>query len=128
MVPLRLIVAAAAPYLLQVCGRQYGAAGAGVLRLLALSAIPNVITALAVSAARAQRRMRLVVAVLLAICSLVLTVTAALLPVLGLPGVGVAWLLAQTLVAGVLLLTRRRWLSPAVPAAGSVTARATQPR
>jgi O-antigen/teichoic acid export membrane protein len=128
MVPLSVFVAAAAPYLLQVFGRQYGAAGAGVLRLLALSAIPNVITALAVSAARAQRRMRLVVAVLLAICALVLTVTAALLPVLGLPGVGVAWLLAQTLVAGVLLLTRRRWLSPAVPAAGSVTARATQPR
>lgn len=109
------VLVAAAPLILRVFGAQYARDGAGLLRLLALSALPNLVVVAAVSVARTRQRMRLVVVTYAAICVLVLGLTAVLLPVMGVSGAGAAWLAALTVVAAALLWRRDLWLPRPVP-------------
>lgn len=104
------VLGAAAPLILRIFGAQYARDGAGLLRLLAFSGLPNLVVVAAVSVARVRQRMGLVVAVYAAICVLVLGLTAVLLPVMGVDGAGVAWLAALTVVAAALLWRRDLWL------------------
>ena len=103
VVPAAAAVAIASPYLLRVFGHQYASHGALTLSLLALSAIPGMITALYVSIYRAQRRMRAVVTLLAALCGSVLALGTVLLVNIGIEGAGLAWLIAQSAVAAVVL-------------------------
>jgi O-antigen/teichoic acid export membrane protein len=103
VVPAALVIALGAPYLLLLFGRQYADHGATTLSLLALSAIPNMITALHVSIYRVQRRMHAVVRLLAGLCVSVLLLGAVLLAVMGIPGVGLAWLVCQSVTAVILL-------------------------
>ncbi len=123
LVPVVLVIVVAAPYVLLVFGRGYARADAGVLRLLALSALPTLITNTAISVARSQRRMRTVVGIQIAITALVWGISAALMGRLGIAGVGAAWLIAQSLAAGVLVLWPRLWIPP-----GRVPRHAAPPR
>ncbi|MFC9245558.1 lipopolysaccharide biosynthesis protein [Streptomyces sp. NPDC057136] len=100
----------AAPQFLAFFGPEYAEHGTPLLRLLALSALPNLLVSLAVDVARMRRQMRRVVGLQLALCVLVLGLAQVLLPVLGLAGGGVAWLVAQSLLALYLLAQRSRWL------------------
>jgi O-antigen/teichoic acid export membrane protein len=84
-------------------GRAYSAEGTRLLRLLALSTLPLAVNFLFFSVRRVQRRMAPVVAATAWILVVTLGVSAVLLPRVGLLGAGVAWLAAQTSVAGVLL-------------------------
>lgn len=102
-----------APAFLAFFGPEYAEHGTTLLRLLALSALPNLLVSLAVDVARMRRKLRLVVGVQLALCVLVLGLSSVLLPVLGLTGGGVAWLAAQCLLALYLLVRRSRWLPQA---------------
>lgn len=138
IVPAALAVTVAAPSILRLFGPDYEAA-AGTLRLLALAAIPNVITAVFVSAARVRRRMRIVVGTLLSLCTVVLVISLVLIPTFGIAGVGWAWLGAETAVAAVLLVGSARHpvltlarqvfvaarLSAVLPATTTVRVRAT---
>ena len=108
VVPSSIILALGAPYILQIFGSGYSAEGTTLLRLLALSAIPNIITALFTSIARAQRRVAAIVAVAATICTLVLTLSHIFMDVYGITGVGLAWLVSQVVVAGVIVLTQLR--------------------
>lgn len=108
LVPVVAIVIVGAPDLLRIFGSDYAVAGTTLLRLLALSAIPNIINALYISVARVQRRLSALVTVLAGLCLLVLTLSYMLLPIYGITGVGLAWLVGQTIVAGVLWLTQLR--------------------
>ena len=54
--PVALVLALGAPLVLALFGPRYAATGAGALALIALSAIPNVITAAATSTARVRQR------------------------------------------------------------------------
>lgn len=110
------LVALGAPLILRVFGAGYAAAGANLLRLMALSALPNLVIATAVSTARAQQRMTRVVGIYAALSVLVLGMTCVLLRTIGLIGVGVAWLGGSTIVAGVLLSRRGLWTVPPRPA------------
>ncbi|MFG2029922.1 lipopolysaccharide biosynthesis protein [Streptomyces sp. NPDC048825] len=107
---------ALAPQLLSLFGPEYAERGTTLLRLVALSALPNLLVSLAVDVARARRRMRAVVGLQLALCVLVLGLSGALLPVMGLTGPGVAWLVAQCLLALYLLVRRSHWLNSEVVA------------
>ncbi len=102
-VPAGVILAIAAPYVMQVFGQRYATHGALTLALLALSMIPNTVTALYTSIYRVQRRMRAVVALQASLCVSVLVLAPLLLPVMGIAGVGLAWLVCQCVVAVVLL-------------------------
>jgi O-antigen/teichoic acid export membrane protein len=104
------VIFVGAPWILTLFGAQYAEHGTTLLRLLALSALPNLVFSAAVDVLRARRRMRLVVGLQIALCVLVLGLVQFLLPVLGVTGAGVAWLAAECLIAAPLLIWRSRWL------------------
>jgi len=75
-----------------------------------LSAIPNVVVATFTSVARVRRRMGVVVATVTGTSGAVLVLTIVLLKAIGLDGVGLAWLIAQTASAIVIMFTGFRFL------------------
>jgi O-antigen/teichoic acid export membrane protein len=97
-----------APYFLAIFGESYAAGGGTLLRFLALAAIPNAINVLYLCVARVQKRMVDIIVVQAALATLVLGLGFALLHVFGIAGIGLAWLIGQTVVACVLLATRLR--------------------
>lgn len=102
LVPVVTLVVVLAPVGLGFFGDWYADHGTWTLRLLALSALPDVVVSLEVSKARVARRMTVVVAALAGLCVLVLGLTIVLVPPLGIVGGGIAWLVAQTVMAALL--------------------------
>lgn len=97
--------------LLSLFGPAYESEGTALLRLLALACVPNVLVAAAVARARLYERPWTVAAIHGTTAVLGLGLSAVLLPVMGLEGAGVAWLVAQTLVgcaAALEAMSRRR--------------------
>ncbi|MFG3051630.1 lipopolysaccharide biosynthesis protein [Kitasatospora sp. NPDC048239] len=105
-----VVIVAGAPWLLQLFGPGYAEHGTTVLRLMALSALPNVVLSMATDVARVRRALGWMIGLQLVYAVLVIGLTAVLLPVLGLTGVGLAWLLAGTVLALPLLVALPRWL------------------
>jgi O-antigen/teichoic acid export membrane protein len=118
--PAAVLVALAAPLLLSVFGEHYADTGALALSLAALSAIPNVVTASTVSAARVRQRMGVLFGVPATVTVLVVTLSWLLMPLMGIAAVGLSWLVTQLLVAGGILLVTAPWLPP--PLAGRIDA------
>jgi O-antigen/teichoic acid export membrane protein len=118
VVPLALLVVLFAPFVLRIYGSSYSAHGAWTLRLLALGAIPSMITVLYVGVARVRRKTARIFTVQACICVTVLGMSHWLLGVYGIAGVGIAWLGGQSLVAAVLAMTELRpMFRPALPRA-----------
>ena len=109
LVPVVTIIVLGAPYILLLFGRSYAEEGTTVLRVLALSALPNIVVSLAISILRVQRRVGMIVLLLGTLSVLVLSLSYLLLDLYGIVGVGMAVLLAQTAVAAavVCILFRR---------------------
>lgn len=109
-----LVILPGAPFILQLFGPSYVQEATGLLRLLCLSALPNVATALAVSIFRVQKRIKALMVLQGSLSAIVLLLSVLLLPRIGIIGVGIAWLVGQSIVAVVLLATTLRpvWLSP----------------
>ncbi|MBR7835937.1 phosphotransferase [Actinospica durhamensis] len=105
-----------APLLLRVFGPGYAGSAGWLLRLLLLSALPNLVVTCAVSACRARRRVWAAAAILACVCGGAIGCAVWLLPHVGITGVGYGWLIAESCVAGVLLV-RRAWWMGRVPAA-----------
>jgi O-antigen/teichoic acid export membrane protein len=108
IIPIISVILIASPTILSLFGSDYAAEGSKLLRLLALSALPYVITSLHISIARVQRRIINIVITMSALCGMVLLITFMLLGRLGLVGVGWAWLISQSVVAIVIALTSLR--------------------
>ncbi|MFJ5832432.1 lipopolysaccharide biosynthesis protein [Streptomyces sp. NPDC093089] len=108
-----VLVVALAPQILSVFGEEYAEHGTMLLRLLALSALPNIVVSIAIDLSRARRRLRRAVGLQIAMCVLVLGLTKLLLPVMGITGAGVAWLVTTSLLAAPLLIRRSHWLTAA---------------
>jgi O-antigen/teichoic acid export membrane protein len=104
MTPVVALVVAFAPLGLRLFGPFYAAHSTATLRLLSISAFPSAVVTLAVSRARVLRRMSAVVAILVGLSVLVLGLVAVLVPRLGVVGGGLAWLTAQCVIAGLILL------------------------
>ncbi|NJM39622.1 MAG: hypothetical protein HC853_02050 [Anaerolineae bacterium] len=104
IVPVALLLTLLAPLVLRLVGEAYAREGTRCLQLLALSAIPNIVTTLYISVMRVQRRMGnlLLVRTALAVSSVGLSLM--LLPWLGITGIGLAWLIAHSGVAAVIVL------------------------
>jgi O-antigen/teichoic acid export membrane protein len=103
LVPVVALTVVFAPLGLRFFGPWYVSQGTTTLRLLALSALPNAVVALAVSRARVERRVTRVMVILVALDGFVLALTLVLVPRLGIKGAGMAWLAAQVLVATVII-------------------------
>ena len=95
-----------APLVLRVFGGNYASEAAPVLRLLALSAIPNVVCVLYLSVWRAEQRLSLLVSVRAIQFTAVVACSIALLGPYGIEGPAIAWLVVQTIVAASLVF---RW-------------------
>jgi len=110
-----------APLVLRFLGKDYADEATNLLRLVLLSAIPQVFVGIGVSVARVQRRTGRIIATYATIAVLVFTGAELALRTVGLTGVGVAWLLSQTLVAAGLLATQLAflWTGSAVRAASA---------
>ena len=98
-----LIVAVAvllviAPSLLALFGPEY-AAGDGLLRVLCLSALPFGVTSMVLGLARVEGHLTAIIVIHAALTLLVLALGVPLLNLLGTFGMGLAWLIAQTIVA-----------------------------
>jgi O-antigen/teichoic acid export membrane protein len=108
LTPAVIIVLVGAPYILGVFGKTYATEGAMLFRLLALATIPASVNSLYGSLARVQRRIVGMVVAPGAVCILGFGLSYILLKSWGGIGVGVAWLVSQTVVAAVLMLTQLR--------------------
>ena len=108
LVPLVALMLIGAPDLLRLFGRAYAAEGAGLLRLLALGALPNLVNMLYLSVARVRNRVGAIIVVQAALCALALGLSYPLLHRYGIMGVGIAWLTSQTLVAAGIVLAHLR--------------------
>ncbi|MFF1869012.1 hypothetical protein [Streptomyces sp. CB03911] len=104
------VVVAAAPWILGLFGPDYASHGTTVLRLMVLAAVPNAVLSVAIQVARVRRSVTWMIGLRLAFAVVVISLAAGLLPLLGLTGVGLAWLAAECALAVPLLLTLRRWL------------------
>lgn len=97
--------------LLSLFGPNYEAEGAALLRVLALTCIPQVLVAAAIAEARLYERPWTVASIYGGTAFLGLGLSAILLPVMGIEGAGIAWLAAESLVGAVAALhaaARRR--------------------
>lgn len=106
--PVVAVILVFAPLFLLPFGAWYASQGAGTVRLLALSALPNAVVALTVSRARVERDMVTVVVTMVGLAVVVLGLTLLLVPLMGIAGGGMAWLTGQLLVAGGIGLRRLR--------------------
>lgn len=99
LAPTMIVMIIGGKIVLRLFGAPYAAAGYGLLILLAISALPDAVSNVAISIFRVTER--LTYSTLLNLGILVTTLVGAwfLMPPLGIAGVGVAWLGAQTLGA-----------------------------
>ena len=104
LVPAVVALVLFAPLLLSLFGPAYAHHSAGLLRVLALGTLPNLVLALTVSVARAERRMRGAVVALSAQALLSLGLAVPFLHAFGVIGAGLAWLVGQCAVAAALLV------------------------
>ncbi len=117
------VIEIGAPFILNCFGTSYSQHGTTLLRLLALAAIPALVTDTAVCAARSRRQTHTASKILGAVSLGIIGGSAALLPVIGIAGVGVASLFAESVVAATLLARRSWWLRDGHPAAEPLAAR-----
>ena len=99
-----------APYLLHLFGADYAAEGTTLLRLLALSALPNIFMMLYLSVARVQNNTTGVVVIQGVLCLVLLTLSYLFLPTMGITGVGWALLIGQSVTASLTLGSTMRSL------------------
>ncbi|MCW3041346.1 MAG: sle, partial [Solirubrobacterales bacterium] len=98
-IPAALAVIVAAPVLLYPFGADYVDHGTGALRVLACASIPRAVVNLFVALARLRGRGWFIVGGQATLFLLVTVLALALARPLGLPGVALAWLVGNTVVA-----------------------------
>ncbi|WP_371493437.1 MATE family efflux transporter [Kitasatospora sp. NBC_00374] len=83
--PATAVTVAAAPWILQLFGTDYAEHGTTVMRLMALSALPNILFGTAVHVARVRRSLLLLAGLQLAFAGLLLVLVLVLMPGTGSP-------------------------------------------
>jgi O-antigen/teichoic acid export membrane protein len=108
LIPVVLFVVVAAPYLLHLFGKNYASEASTLLRLLSLATLPQILTGLYLAIARIRRSAGSVVAVQASMFVISLALSYFFLVKFGITGVGIAWLISQTIMALVLYFTQLR--------------------
>ncbi len=99
LLPAVVVVLLAGPYVLDLFGHRYAQAGTTTLRLLAIATIPHAVSMLGLGLARVRHDGRFVGAVQVTDAVVMLAVSAALIPSIGIAGAGIGWLAAQSVAA-----------------------------
>lgn len=112
LTPMVVVLLIGAPYILALFGEQYSEGGTTVLRLLALSALPDIVILLYMSILRAQSRLKTLIIVAVGTSIPTLVASVLLVDAMGLVGVGIARLAVLSITAVILLTTvlPRLWL------------------
>jgi O-antigen/teichoic acid export membrane protein len=121
LIPTAAVLYLAAPYVLRIFGSRYAPEGTTLLRLLTVSLIPSSVCVMCFGVARIRDHVRSIIVNQVLLLVLVMGSSALLVPVWGISGVGVGWLVAQSVVAAILVWTE---LLPALgltPRAGGGT-------
>ena len=108
LIPAVLLVVVAAPYLLQSFGQSYASESGLLLRLLALATLPQIVSGLYFGIARTQRSVGGIIVVHASLFIMNLILSYFFLDRFGITGVGIAWLISQSVVAVVLFFTQLR--------------------
>lgn len=103
MLPVSVVVTLASPYILRVFGEAYATHGDGLMRLLALSVLPQAVATIGIAVARMRHDGRLVAVVQVVVAVLGVGLAAALMPSLGIAGVGAGWLVSQCVAAALVV-------------------------
>ena len=111
LVPAVLILFLLGDKLLLLFGEAYSQSATRLLWIVALSALPLSINLVYFSIRRVQKRMKGVIVLSACIAIATLAMNAILLPRMGIIGAGLGWLIAQSLVAVVVVYRFRRELS-----------------
>ncbi len=106
VLPAAVVLVPGSYLVLWIFGQHYADTGATFLSLAAVSAVPNVLNIATVNAARVRGRRIVQFGVPAAIAAIVIPMSWWLMPGYGLTGVGVTWLVAQSVVAAVILVHR----------------------
>ncbi len=99
LLPAVIAIELGAPYFTHALGHGYADGSTTLLRLLALGSLARLLNIVYMAAMRVERRVGRVVATQAALSAIVLSLTFALSPSIGVDGIGVAWLTAQVAVA-----------------------------
>lgn len=99
LVPAMVVMIVGGRFILGLFGPAYASAGYGLLILLAISAMPDAVSNIAVAVFRVTQRLAYSTALNLSMFFVTLVSAWVLMPSLGIAGVGVAWLGAQTMGA-----------------------------
>jgi O-antigen/teichoic acid export membrane protein len=111
LLPIVVVLLVAADFILELFGSGYASHGATLLRLLALASIPQMLVVLKIGTYRVERRLAPIILTYAAVVAITVGLTVVLLPPIGISGVGVGVLTAQTAAAaGLLAFDRRRRL------------------
>ena len=99
LAPAMVVMVVGGKLILGIFGQAYVSAGYGLLILLAVSALPDAVSNIAVAVCRATNRLGYSVAINIGVLVTTVTCSWLLMPRLGLVGVGVSWLGAQLIAA-----------------------------
>ncbi len=110
IVPVVAVILIFAPLILRLFGEEYAVEGVTLLRLLCLSAIPNMVVSIYTSIVRVQRRVFPLFVSLTLPYILVICFSFLLMKPYGIIGVGIAWLAGQSLFAMILFAAELRFL------------------
>jgi O-antigen/teichoic acid export membrane protein len=111
LAPIVVVILFGAPYFLQIFGKNYAVEGTALLRLLALSTVPNVVVALSLGLARVQNRAGLIIFIQGTVCLLGFGLSYIFLRNFGIAGIGLAWLISQFTVALFLIWSLRAFFA-----------------
>lgn len=115
-VPLMLVVAGAAPFILQIYGSDYARQGAPLLRWLALAAVPYAFNAWFLSYSRVKANIKAIILTQGLQCAITLGLSFWWMPAYGIASVGLAWLSAQLFTAGMAFVMTHKILFSHEPA------------
>ena len=99
LIPAMVVMVAGGKLILAIFGQAYVSAGYGLLVLLAISAMPDAVSNVAVAICRATNRLGYSASINLGILAITVVSAWLLMPRFGLLGVGIGWLAAQVLSA-----------------------------
>jgi hypothetical protein len=99
LIPAMVAMVAGGKLILAIFGKEYVSAGYGLLVLLAISAMPDAVSNVAVAVCRATNRLGYSASINLGIMAITVASAWVLMPRFGLLGVGIGWLAAQVLSA-----------------------------
>ncbi len=113
LVPAIVILYFGGGFLISFFGAHYEQEGLGLLRILIISSIPLAINELAIAVFRIQKRIKPIILVygVQALCTIVIAYM--LMGIMGLQGVGIAWLSANIITIFIVLILNIKHLLPA---------------